>query len=260
VNTAGVFIGKLFTDYTIDDYQLIVRVNLTGFFLETRRVTAAMLNSGGGHVVNLSTTMVEHANSSAPALLASLTNGGLAATTRSLAIECASRGIRANAVSLGVIETPMNPPEAFAALAKLHPIGRVGQVSDVVADILYLESGPFVTARSCISTAARAPATEPGKCALEPRDGRHRTYQEGSEHHEIRRRSNHPRRQPRPKAERAQVKAAQARAELAEVEAQVAQERAAAIAKALQEDDEVRRQADLQEVAEKEAEAMPDWP
>jgi NAD(P)-dependent dehydrogenase (short-subunit alcohol dehydrogenase family) len=145
VNNAGVFIGKPFTDYTIEDYQLVVAVNLTGFFLVTQRVIAAMLKSGGGHVVNISTTMVEYANSGAPALLASLTKGGLVAATRSLAIEYASRGIRANAVSLGVIETPLNPPEAFAALAKLHPIGRVGQVSDVVAGILYLESAPFVT-------------------------------------------------------------------------------------------------------------------
>ena len=145
VNNAGVFIGKPFTDYTIEDYQLAVAVNLTGFFLVTQRVVAAMLKSGGGHVVNISTTMVEYANSGAPALLASLTKGGLVAATRSLAIEYASRGIRANAVSLGVIETPLNPPEAFAALAKLHPIGRVGQVSDVVAGILYLESAPFVT-------------------------------------------------------------------------------------------------------------------
>ncbi len=145
VNNAGVFIGKPFTDYTFDDYQLVVRVNLTGFFLVTQRIIGAMLSRGGGHIVNISTTMVEHANSSTPALLATLTKGGLVAATKSLAIEYASRGIRANAVSLGVIETPLNPPEAFTALAKLHPVGRVGQVSDVVAGILYLESGPFVT-------------------------------------------------------------------------------------------------------------------
>jgi NAD(P)-dependent dehydrogenase (short-subunit alcohol dehydrogenase family) len=145
VNNAGVFIGKPFTDYTMDDYQLAVAVNVTGFFLMTQRVITAMLKGGGGHVVNISTTMVEHAHSSSPALLASLTKGGLVAATKSLAIEYASRGIRANAVSLGVIETPLNPPEAFTALAKLHPTGRVGQVSDVVAGILYLESAPFVT-------------------------------------------------------------------------------------------------------------------
>ena len=145
VNNAGVFIGKPFADYTMDDYQLAVNVNLTGFFLVTQRVIAAMLKGGGGHVVNISTTMVEHAHADSPALLASLTKGGLVAATRSLAIEYAARGIRANAVSLGVIETPLNPPEAFTSLAKLHPVGRVGQVSDVVQGILYLESAPFVT-------------------------------------------------------------------------------------------------------------------
>lgn len=77
VNNAGIFIGKPFTDYTIEDCQLVVRVNLTGFFLVTQRVIAAMLKGGGGHIVNISTTMVEHANSSAPALLATLTKGGL---------------------------------------------------------------------------------------------------------------------------------------------------------------------------------------
>jgi NAD(P)-dependent dehydrogenase (short-subunit alcohol dehydrogenase family) len=145
VNNAGVFIGKSFTDYTFDDYELVVAVNLTGFFLVTQRVIAEMLKGGGGHIMNISTTMVEHAHSDAPALLASLTKGGLVAATRSLAIEYATRGIRANAVSLGVIETPLNPPENTAANAKLHPMGRVGAVSDVVDGILYLESAPFVT-------------------------------------------------------------------------------------------------------------------
>jgi NAD(P)-dependent dehydrogenase (short-subunit alcohol dehydrogenase family) len=145
VNNAGVFIGKPFTDYTMDDYKLAVNVNVTGFFLMTQRVIAEMLKRGGGHIVSVSTTMVEHAHSSSPALLASLTKGGLVAATKSLAVEFASRGIRANAVSLGVIQTPLNPPEAFTELAKLHPMGRVGQVSDVVQGILYLESAPFVT-------------------------------------------------------------------------------------------------------------------
>ena len=145
VNNAGVFIGKAFTDYTIDDYQLAVSVNMTGFFLVTQRVIAEMLKGGRGHIVSISTSMVEHAHSTSPALLATLTKGGLVAATKSLAIEYASRGIRSNAVSLGVIQTPLNPPEAFAELAKLHPMGRVGQVSDVVAGILYLESAPFVT-------------------------------------------------------------------------------------------------------------------
>jgi NAD(P)-dependent dehydrogenase (short-subunit alcohol dehydrogenase family) len=62
-----------------------------------------------------------------------------------LAIEYASRGIRVNAVSLGVIKTPMYGPESYEATAALHPIGRAGEISDVSGGILYLEGAPFVT-------------------------------------------------------------------------------------------------------------------
>ena len=98
-----------------------------------------------GHIVNISTSLVDHANSHAVAALASLTKGGLDAVTRSLAIEYASRGVRVNAVSLGVIKTPMHGPESYEAFAALHPIGRAGEISDVVDGILYLERAPFVT-------------------------------------------------------------------------------------------------------------------
>jgi NAD(P)-dependent dehydrogenase (short-subunit alcohol dehydrogenase family) len=145
VNNAGVFISKPFTEYTEEDYAKAVSVNLTGFFRLTQRVIAEMLDRDGGHVVNISTTMVDYANSAVPAVLASLTKGGLTAATRSLAIEYATRGIRVNAVSLGVIQTQMNPPDAYKGMGALHPLGRVGQVSDVVNGILFLESSPFIT-------------------------------------------------------------------------------------------------------------------
>ena len=80
-----------------------------------------------------------------PSALASLTKGGLDAVTRSLAIEYADRSIRVNAVAPGVIRTPMHPPEAQAALAGLHPLGRMGEVQEVVDAVLYLESAAFVT-------------------------------------------------------------------------------------------------------------------
>lgn len=145
VNDAGVYIEKAFVDYTAEDYAAVLGVNLTGFFMLTQRAIAEMLKAGHGHVVNISTTLVDFADSKIPSVLASLTKGGVAAATRSLAIEHASRGIRVNAVSLGVIETPTNPPESYAGLAQLHPLGRVGTVEDVVRGILFLESSPFVT-------------------------------------------------------------------------------------------------------------------
>ncbi len=108
VNNAGLYIGKPFTEYTSEDYRSVVGVNLTGFFSLTQRVIAQMLESGGGHVVNVSTTLVDYADSSSPSVLTSLTKGGVAAATRSLAIEYASRGIRVNAVSPGIIQTPLH--------------------------------------------------------------------------------------------------------------------------------------------------------
>jgi NAD(P)-dependent dehydrogenase (short-subunit alcohol dehydrogenase family) len=146
VNNAGVFISKPFTDYTAADYATVVGVNLTGFFWLTQRAIAEMVTRNGGHVVNVSATLAEVANSGTPAVLAALTKGGLAAATRSLAIEYASRGIRVNAVSPGIIQTPMHPADSYDGLGeRLPPLGRVGQISDVVDGVLFLESSPYIT-------------------------------------------------------------------------------------------------------------------
>jgi NAD(P)-dependent dehydrogenase (short-subunit alcohol dehydrogenase family) len=147
VNNAGVYLSKPFTDYTAADYALVTGVNLGGFFWLTQRVIAEMLKRYGGHVVNISATLAEVANSSVPEVLAALTKGGLAAATRSLAVEYASRGIRVNAVSPGIIQTPMHPAESYEGLSgdQLPPLGRVGQVSDVVGGILFLEASPYIT-------------------------------------------------------------------------------------------------------------------
>jgi NAD(P)-dependent dehydrogenase (short-subunit alcohol dehydrogenase family) len=145
VNNAGIYIGKPFTEYTDEDFRAITAVNLAGFFHLTQRVIPAMLSQGSGHIVNVSTSLVDHADSGRPAALAALTKGGLVAATRSLAIEYAARGLRVNAVSLGVIETPAQDQASYAGLASLHPLGRTGTVADVVDGILYLERAPFVT-------------------------------------------------------------------------------------------------------------------
>ena len=145
INNAGVFVAKPFIDYTDADYDLVTGVNLRGFFEVSKQAIAAMLTQGGGHVVNISTSLVDHANSGVPSALASLTKGGLGAVIRSLAIEYASRGIRVNAVSLGVIRTSMHPVDTHETLAGLHPVGRMGDISDVVDAIIYLETAGFVT-------------------------------------------------------------------------------------------------------------------
>ena len=145
INNAGVFVAKPFTDYTEADFDLVTGVNLRGFFEISQHAVAAMLNQGGGHLVNISTSLVDHANSNVPSALASLTKGGLNAVTRSLAIEYAGRGIRVNTVAPGIIRTSMHPADTHEALAGLHPVGRMGDIGDIVDAILYLETAGFVT-------------------------------------------------------------------------------------------------------------------
>jgi NAD(P)-dependent dehydrogenase (short-subunit alcohol dehydrogenase family) len=145
INNAGIYIGKPFTEYTLQDFNVLVAVNVAGFFHMTTRAIGPMLEQGSGHVVNISTTLVEQADSSRPAALSVLTKGGLVAVTRSLAIEYAARGLRVNAVSLGVIKTPTHDESSYAGMGALHPVGRVGEIEDVVGGVLYLESAPIVT-------------------------------------------------------------------------------------------------------------------
>ncbi|HEY1149811.1 MAG TPA: SDR family NAD(P)-dependent oxidoreductase [Pseudoduganella sp.] len=145
VNNAGIFIAKPFTAYTQEDYDAITSTNLNGFFHITQLAIAEMEKAKSGHVVSITTTLVDHAIDGVPSVLASLTKGGISAATRSLAIEYAKRGIRVNAVAPGIIKTPMHAPETHAALGALHPLGHMGEMSDIAQAVIYLENAPFVT-------------------------------------------------------------------------------------------------------------------
>src|SRR5258707_6208467 len=131
INNAGVFVAKPFTKYTEADYAAVLGVNLTGFFHITQLAIAEMEKRHSGHVVQITTSLLEHANSNVPSVLASLAKGGLSAATRSLAIEYAKLGIRVNAIAPGIIKTPMHALETHAQLAKMHPLGRMGEISDI---------------------------------------------------------------------------------------------------------------------------------
>ncbi|MFF2089356.1 SDR family NAD(P)-dependent oxidoreductase [Paenibacillus sp. NPDC058174] len=146
INNAGIFISKPFTEYTIEDFESVLSINVAGFFRITQLAIIEMLKTGSGHIVNITASGVaEQPIKAVPAVLAALTKGGLAAATKSLAIEYADKGIRVNAVAPGIIKTPMHGVETHDFLSKLHPVGRMGEVQHIVDAINYLEAAPFVT-------------------------------------------------------------------------------------------------------------------
>ncbi|HEU4827116.1 MAG TPA: SDR family oxidoreductase [Dongiaceae bacterium] len=145
VNNAGIFISKPFIEYTPEDFANVMSVNVAGFFHVSQQAAARMLSQRSGHIVNITTSLVDQPVAGVPAALASLTKGGLDAVTRGLAIEYADKGIRVNAVSPGIIKTPMHPKETHDFLANLHPMKRMGEVREIVDAVLYLDNAAFVT-------------------------------------------------------------------------------------------------------------------
>ena len=143
VNNAGIFIPKAFTDYTEDDYTLVMGTNVASFFYMTQQVIPQMTKQKEGHVVNISASVTD--NPMGGVLMAVLSKSTMPATSKALAMEYAASNIRFNTVSAGVIDTPMHANDDHEALAKLHPLGRMGEVADVVDAVLYLQGATFVT-------------------------------------------------------------------------------------------------------------------
>ncbi|RZF29301.1 SDR family oxidoreductase [Paraburkholderia sp. UYCP14C] len=145
VNNAGIYIGKPFTEHTADDFAAVMNVNMAGFYHITQLAIAEMEKYSSGHVVSVTSSTVDAAISGVFSVLAALTKGGLNAATKSLAIEYAKKGIRVNAVAPGIIKSPMHAPETHEALGAFHPLGRMGEMSDIADAILFLDSAPFIT-------------------------------------------------------------------------------------------------------------------
>lgn len=145
VNNAGIFISKPFTDYTAEDFERKIATNVAGFFHITQQVAAEMLKQGSGHIVSITTSLTDQPTSAVPSVLANLSKGGINSATKALAIEYATKGIRVNAVSPGIIKTPMHAAETHDFLAALHPTKQLGETKDIVDAVLFLESAGFVT-------------------------------------------------------------------------------------------------------------------
>ncbi|HTW83945.1 MAG TPA: SDR family oxidoreductase [Candidatus Sulfotelmatobacter sp.] len=145
INNAGAFMSKPFTEYQDADFADLVATNLGGFFHVTQAAIVPMLEQRAGHVVNMAASVADHPSSRVPAVLTSLTKGGLTAATRALALEYAARGIRVNAVSPSATNSAKQAVPVQTPATTLQPLGRMAEIADVVGAVLYLESAPFVT-------------------------------------------------------------------------------------------------------------------
>ena len=145
VNNAGIFIPKAFTDYTEEDYNLVMNTNVASFFYMSQQVIPQMKKQRSGHVVSISAVLADQPSGAAPAVLAVLSKSPMQAVNKALALEYAADNIRFNTVSPGIINTPMHAKQDHAALAKFHPLARMGEVSDIIDAVLYLQNATFVT-------------------------------------------------------------------------------------------------------------------
>src|SRR5258706_5953580 len=144
VNNAGIYMPKPFTEYTPEDFETMIGTNVAGYFFVTQQVVAQMRKQKSGHIVSISTTLVDQPLAGAPISLPVLTKGTIPAFSRALAMEYVADGIRVNTISPGVVNTPMHANNVHEFLKTLHPIPRLVEVSDMVNAVLYLESATMV--------------------------------------------------------------------------------------------------------------------
>ena len=145
VNNAGIFIPKPFTEYTTEEFNALVSTTLAGFLYVSQLAVKQMSRQKSGSIVNVSTSLVDQPIAGVPVSVQVMVKGSLNAVTRALAIEYAKDGIRVNTVALGVIKTPMHNPETYESLNGLHPMGRMGEINEVVDAILFLTDATFTT-------------------------------------------------------------------------------------------------------------------
>jgi NAD(P)-dependent dehydrogenase (short-subunit alcohol dehydrogenase family) len=145
INNAGVFIPKPFTEYTTEDFDILVSTLLAGFLYVSQLTVKEMLRQKSGSIVNISTTLVDQPIAGVGAAVQIMLKGALNAVTRALAIEYAKEGIRVNTIAPGVINTPMHQAETHDFLKGLSPAGRIGEVKEIVDAALFLTDAAFTS-------------------------------------------------------------------------------------------------------------------
>jgi NAD(P)-dependent dehydrogenase (short-subunit alcohol dehydrogenase family) len=145
VNNAGIYITKPFTDFTTDDFNALVSVNLLGFLHMTQLVVRQMLKQQSGCVITVSAALADNPIAGVNGSVSMMTKGGLNTITRHLAIEYAKQGIRFNAVAPGVVDTPLHRENSQQHLHTLQPMGSIAETGDIVDAVLYLCGARQVT-------------------------------------------------------------------------------------------------------------------
>ncbi|MEO1505519.1 MAG: SDR family oxidoreductase [Pseudomonadota bacterium] len=154
VNAAGTFVPKPFLEHAQADYDKYMELNRATFFL-TQAAANNMEKNGGGAIVNIGSMWAKQAIKATPSSAYSMAKAGLHSLTQHLAIELADKGIRVNAVSPAVVETPIyggfiEPDQIHETLKGFngfHPVGRIGQPDDVASaiDLLLSDQSGWVT-------------------------------------------------------------------------------------------------------------------
>jgi NAD(P)-dependent dehydrogenase (short-subunit alcohol dehydrogenase family) len=146
VNNAGVFSVKPFTDYTADEFQRFVSINLNGFIFITQVAVRQMLLRGkGGSVTTITASLAENPMAGVPASLPMITKGGLDTVTRSLAIEYAKQNIRFNAVAPGQVDTPLHQDDPKERMKTFSPMGTISDPKDIADAVIFLTEARHVT-------------------------------------------------------------------------------------------------------------------
>lgn len=141
VNNAAITRDTLALRMKLDDWDAVLRTNLTGAHLCIQQALGAMLRQRSGRIINITSVVAETGNAGQANYVAS--KAGLIGLTRAIAVEVASRSITVNAVAPGFIETPMTDPlpqELKDKMRSLIPLGRFGKDREIASAVVFLAS------------------------------------------------------------------------------------------------------------------------